>query len=77
MWFTPPVRVKTQPGEIRDVQSVEACIEQMRVWPKVGPKLRAAYPVCYGALEGGATAEEARKAFVAAAKEAKVLVGHD
>lgn len=76
MWFNPPVMVKTQPGKILEVKSVEACIEQMRVWPKVGPKLRAAYPVCYGALEGGATAEEAREAFVAAAKEAKVLVGH-
>ncbi|BCH24286.1 hypothetical protein MesoLjLb_40710 [Mesorhizobium sp. L-8-3] len=46
----------------------------MRQWQRVGPKMRAAYPVCYGAPEGSSTVEEARAAFVAAAKEAKVLL---
>lgn len=75
LWFSPPVRVKTsRVGHILEVKSVETCIEQMRVWPKIGPKLRAAYPVCYGALEGSYTVEQAREAFIAAAKEAKVLL---
>lgn len=74
MWFSPPVKVRTQPGRILEVKSVEECLEQMRMWPKVGPKLRAAYPICYGALAGEATADEARRAFIAAAKEAGMLL---
>ncbi len=70
-WFWPPVLLKRRV----EIKSVEACLEQMRQWPKVGPKMRAAYPICYGALEGSSTVEDARAAFVKAAKEAKVLAG--
>ncbi|WP_189524465.1 MULTISPECIES: DUF982 domain-containing protein [unclassified Mesorhizobium] len=62
----------TATGHALGVKSVETAIEQMRTWPKVGPKLKAAYPICYGVMEGKHTVDEARLAFEAAAKEAKV-----
>ncbi|CDX54503.1 conserved hypothetical protein [Mesorhizobium plurifarium] len=74
-WFDRVSVREIATGQTRGVNSVEAAIEEMQTWPKVGPKLRAAYPVCYGVVAGeeGFTVEQARAAFVAAAKEAKVL----
>lgn len=78
LWFWPPVNVhELSTGHTLGVKSVEAAIEQMQTWPKVGPKMKAAYPVCYGVMEGKHTVDEARAAFHAAAKEAKVLREHD
>ncbi|MBZ9807720.1 DUF982 domain-containing protein [Mesorhizobium sp. ESP-6-2] len=75
-WFSPPVHVRDidNAGSTIGVNSVEGAIEQLQRWP-VKAKLRAAYPICYGALADPptSTVEDARKAFEAAAKEAKVL----
>lgn len=74
LWFWPPVHVRDlQTGHTVEVKSVEGAIEQMRTWPKIGAKMKAAYPICYGAMEGSSTVDEARQAFEAAAKDAKVL----
>lgn len=75
-WFSPPVIVKAAHGHMLEVKSVEACIEQMQKWP-VRPKLKAAYPICYGALADPPTStiDQARKAFIAAAKEARAWRG--
>lgn len=54
---------------MRDVNSVEVALETMRGWP-VRPKLRAAYVICAEVFDGTKTVDDARKAFVAAAKEA-------
>lgn len=56
------------------VSDVEAALAYMRKWP-VRAKLKAAYPICYGAIADPPTSavEEAQEAFVEAAKEAKVL----
>ncbi|TIX42751.1 MAG: DUF982 domain-containing protein [Mesorhizobium sp.] len=76
LWFWPPVNVKElSTGHTVVVKSVEGAIEQMQTWPKkmpIPPKLKAAYPICYGVMEGKHTVDEARQAFDAAAREAKV-----
>ncbi|RWI96408.1 MAG: DUF982 domain-containing protein [Mesorhizobium sp.] len=73
LWFWPPVCVKElATGHTVGVKSVETAIEQMQTWPRKGPMLKAAYPICYGVMEGKHTVDEARLAFEAAAKEAKV-----
>lgn len=56
-------------GFMTGVSDVERALELMRGWP-VKPKLKAAYVVCAECLDGTKSAEEARKAFVSAAKEA-------
>lgn len=71
-WFSPAVTVKPAPGVMTEVKSVETALETMRGWPRKGPKLKAAYVVCAGVLDGDRTVDEARQAFIAAAKEAKV-----
>ncbi|GAA2871716.1 hypothetical protein GGQ99_000993 [Aminobacter niigataensis] len=75
MWFWPPVPVKVlaNPGHTYDVKAVEVCIEQLETWPKRTAKWRKAYKTCFDALEGMATAADARKTFEAAAIEAGVL----
>lgn len=54
---------------MRDVNSVEAALEAMRPWP-VRAKKKAAYVICAEVLDGTKTVDDARKAFVASAKEA-------
>jgi len=74
MWFSPAVQVKEiASGHTYNVKAVEICVEQMETWPKRGPRWRKAYKVCFDALEGMATPDDARKAFEAAAEEAGVL----
>lgn len=72
-WFSPAVTVKSAPGIMTEVKSVETALEQMRGWPRKGPRLRAAYVVCAGVLDGDRTVDDAREAFILAAKEAAVL----
>ncbi|UVK49462.1 DUF982 domain-containing protein (plasmid) [Mesorhizobium sp. AR07] len=73
-WISPPVNVKElATGDTLGVRSVEGCIEQMRTWPRVGPKTKKAFPICYSALVGGIKPDEARNAFIVAATEAGVL----
>ncbi|WP_281408938.1 DUF982 domain-containing protein [Mesorhizobium sp. B2-8-9] len=74
LWFWPPVYVRElSTGQTLGVKSVEAAIEQMRTWPKVGKKMKEAYPICYGVMDGSHTVDQCRAAFEAAAKEAKVV----
>jgi Protein of unknown function (DUF982) len=63
-------------SELRNVSSVtEAADVLWMQWPKQkGKKLSAARQACLDAIEGKRTVDEARAAFVAAAKEAKILV---
>lgn len=71
--ITPPAQVKElATGQTYNFKAVEICIEQLETWPKRGAKWRKAYKVCFEA-EGMATADDARKAFEAAAIEAGVL----
>ncbi|MBZ9904778.1 DUF982 domain-containing protein [Mesorhizobium sp. BR115XR7A] len=80
-WISPPVHVRDINSAgltIIWVNSVERCIEVLQTWsvnPSPPPKMLRAREVCYGAAEDPPTysAEQAREAFEAAAKEAKVL----
>ena len=62
--------------ELRNVSSVtEAANVLFRQWPRQkGKKLSAARQACLDAIEGTGSVDDARTAFVAAAKEAKILV---
>lgn len=76
LWFSPPVTIKSSPGRMRGVNSVEACLEEMRKWARwpVPPKLEIAYVVCARAIDDPTpeAIAAARQAFVEAAKEAGV-----
>ncbi|MES0207876.1 DUF982 domain-containing protein [Mesorhizobium sp. M0028] len=76
LWFA-PVRIKSAPGRMLEVKSVETALEQMRQWVDwpVPDKLAAAYVVCARAIDNPTpeAIAEARQAFVEAAREAKVL----
>jgi hypothetical protein len=65
-------------GSRRNVGSVReaaACLLDEK-WPKPrGPKSRAAAEACLQALAGEILPEAARQAFIAAAREAGVLIG--
>ncbi len=63
-------------GELRNVSSVAEASEILRQnWPvQRGKELSRARRACLDAMEGTGSVEEARTAFVAAAKEAGVLV---
>jgi hypothetical protein len=52
-----------------NVSNVQAAAEVLLQWTKRGPKWNLAVRVCMAALADQATAQEARKAFRAAAKE--------
>lgn len=73
LWFSPPVTIKSAPGRMLEVKSVETAFEEMRKWP-VRPKLKAAYVICARAIDDPTpdAIAAARQAFVEAAKEAKV-----
>lgn len=71
--FSKPVTIRWERG-MQEVSDVERALEVMRGWP-VKPKLKAAYIVCAECRDGTKSAEEARSAFIAAAKEAKLWRG--
>jgi hypothetical protein len=56
-----------------NVSNVQAASEHLLTWTKRGPKWRLAVRVCMAAMADKATAQEARKAFRAAAKEEGML----
>lgn len=70
----PPVTVKSAPGMMRGVNSVEAALEEMRKWVcwPVPPKLADAYVICARAIDDPTpdAIAAAREAFVEAAREA-------
>lgn len=70
LWFYPPVSVTTdKPGLTIGVSSVERAAEQLLAWEARGPKWRSAVSACMDALSGKGTPDQARAAFVDAAKE--------
>ncbi|MBZ9799592.1 DUF982 domain-containing protein [Mesorhizobium sp. ES1-4] len=76
LWFSSPVPVKTkQIGVTRMVSNVDAAAEELLTWGNHGPKWRAAVDACIAAAEGTGTIENARKAFLAAAKANGMLSG--
>lgn len=73
----PPVWVKeTSHGRLvtREIRDVETASRLHLSWPGRGRAWRRAADVLADALRGQATPDEARAAFVAAAKEAGVLI---
>ncbi|MER9969804.1 DUF982 domain-containing protein [Mesorhizobium sp. M0060] len=69
-WFNPPVPVKTEHfGIIRNVDNAEAAGEELMKWTKRGPWWDLAVRVCMAVIFDEMEPEEARKAFLAAAKE--------
>ncbi|UXN66030.1 DUF982 domain-containing protein (plasmid) [Phyllobacterium sp. A18/5-2] len=68
--------VIAQAGQRRNVTSVmEAAVLLFQVWPKDrGKAYFAARRACIEALEGKATADDARAAFIAAAREVHMLI---
>jgi hypothetical protein len=76
IWFEhPPVCVIdwAKPGEIRQVSSVEAAVEEVLKWPNTKKRDKAA-KLLAEALAGLADLDETKKAFEVAAKEARVWV---
>jgi hypothetical protein len=75
--FETPLTVKSGPnGADRLLRTArEASDYLLNDWPgKRSPKHRAALQACHDAMAGGKPAMIARRAFVAAAREADVLV---
>ncbi|RUU76141.1 DUF982 domain-containing protein [Mesorhizobium sp. M7A.F.Ca.MR.362.00.0.0] len=74
-WFSPGVPVRTdKPGVSLLVTSVEAASDQLLGWAGRGPHWERAVKVCAAAMAGQATAQEARRCFRLAAKEAGMLI---
>lgn len=75
-WWETPVAVKTaKPGVIHHVSNAAAGLEELRRWPRPQSlKWRSAFELCVAANEGKAEAEDARAAFVTAAKSTGNLV---
>jgi len=74
IWFDhPPISVIdwATPGKIRQVSSVEAAGEELLKWPKTKKRDKAA-TLLADAMAGMADMAKTKKAFEAAAKEAKV-----
>jgi hypothetical protein len=73
--FDVPVTVETD-REFAVTDTVQAAEMLIESWPKDrrGPKYRAALRACMDVLEQRRTVAGARKAFIAAAKEARVFV---
>lgn len=69
-WFSAPVAVRTErAGLTRNVNNVEAAGQELMKWTKRGPKWNQAVRVCIACIADEMEPEEARKAFLAAAKE--------
>lgn len=78
--FDTPVRVQAGDGAtLRDVRSVEGACEVLIDWPHArrGPYYQSALEVVNAALDGNATAAEAREAFADLCAHAGVLVAPD
>ena len=76
-WKTPVVISIGEPPVETTISTIQAAAWAMiEDWPEDddGPALDAALVACAGAVEGKRKAEDARQAFVAAAKEAGILV---
>lgn len=70
LYFSPAVSVEgDEPSSTITISSVERAAEQLLNWQDHGPKCCAAIQVCVDAMIGGATANQARTAFLAAAEE--------
>jgi hypothetical protein len=64
-------------GQLRHIGSVREAAEcLLGKWPNEGrgPKFSQALEACHNALAGDGSAESARRAFIAAAKEADIFV---
>jgi len=76
-FFAIPIMVETEKvGEVRTLNSVsEVAIFMMERWPEShGPRYRAALQACTGPLSTAEDVENARRAFLTAAKEAGLKV---
>ncbi|MER8406980.1 DUF982 domain-containing protein [Mesorhizobium sp. M1307] len=74
-WFYPPVCVRgDRPGVRYGITHVEGASEHLLKWTKRGPRWNLAVRVCVAALADEVPPEEARKAFLAAAKEEKMFL---
>ncbi|MGN6142808.1 MAG: DUF982 domain-containing protein [Mesorhizobium sp.] len=76
-WFTKPVAIAVGiVGDIHNVLSARQALDALNGrWPDAGaPKFSEARRLCQRVLNGGTTSEQAREAFVAAAREARILV---
>lgn len=75
--FETPIAVKSPQGGVNQLLRTarEASDYLMNSWPgKRSPKHRAALQACHDAIAGDKPAMNARRAFIAAAREASVLV---
>lgn len=76
--FSRSVSVRTEPpGDTRNVDTAEAAVEELLNCTKRGPKWNLALRVCVAVIADKMEAEEARKAFLAAAEEGGVLRSSD
>ncbi|RWA98200.1 DUF982 domain-containing protein [Mesorhizobium sp.] len=75
IWFSPPVFVTTERvGVSYRCNNVRGAAEHLLKWTQRGPKWHRASALCLSALEGeDVDLKEIRRAFEAAAKEAKML----
>lgn len=72
--FSPSVSVRTEhPDQTRSVDTAEAAVEELLNCTKRGPKWNLALRVCIAVIADKMEAEEARKAFLAAAEQEGVL----
>ncbi|MER8523931.1 MULTISPECIES: DUF982 domain-containing protein [unclassified Mesorhizobium] len=75
IWFVPPVFVKTETGVRHGCNNAKEALEQLKMWTRRGPRWHKAVTLCLSALEGDPIDPHViRKAFEAAAKEAKVYL---
>ncbi|ESZ05769.1 DUF982 domain-containing protein [Mesorhizobium sp. L48C026A00] len=77
--FSSPVYVRTDRPDLRHgVDHVQGAAEQLVKWAKRGPRWNKAMTLCLSALEGDPIDPQiVRKAFEAAAREAKMLFPSD
>ncbi|WP_352901660.1 DUF982 domain-containing protein [Mesorhizobium sp. M1340] len=69
-WFSPPVPVKSEQGDLtHSASSAEAALKERLKWTKRGPQWNLAVRVCLRVISDEMEPEEARKAFLAAAEE--------
>ena len=75
----PPVTIESyRLGKPKNISSVTEAAEFLLMkWPlHEGQKLKAARQRCFDALDGKASAADARSAFIEAAKEAHIFVDY-
>ena len=75
-WWSSPVAVKTaRSGVIRRISDAAAGLDQLREWDATqNPAWREAFQLCVASMDGKATPDAARTAFLAAAKSIGRLV---